>query len=76
MAIDARLDEDLRALRALLESPPKDDSVRELYGKLVDRYREDEASLALLRPLGDEIRRLEAEGRLPSALVVRSPRRR
>ena len=76
MAIDARLDDDLRALRALLEAPPEDDSVRELYGELVDRYRDDEASLALLRPIGDEIRKLEAEGRLPSALVVRSDRRK
>jgi hypothetical protein len=74
--VKERLDDDLRALRALLESPPEDDSVRELYGELVDRYRDDEASLALLRPIGDEIRKLEAEGRLPSALVVRSPRRR
>jgi hypothetical protein len=50
--------------------------VRELYGELVDRYRDDPASLAQLRPLGDEIRKLEAEGRLPSTLVVRSPRAR
>lgn len=76
MAIDGRLDDDLRVLRALLESPPEDDSVRELYGELVDRYRDDEASLARLRPVGDEIRKLEAEGRLPSTLVVRSPRAR
>lgn len=74
--MDARLDEDLRALRALLEVPPEDDSVRELYGELVDRYRDDEASLALLRPIGDEIRKLEADGKLPSTLVVRSERRK
>ena len=74
--MDARLDDDLRALRALLESPPDDDSVRELYGELVDRYRDDEISLALLRPIGDQIRKLEAEGRLPSTLVVRSDRRK
>lgn len=74
--MDARLDDDLRALRALLESPPEDDSVRELYGELVDRYRDDDASLALLKPIGDEIRKLEADGKLPSTLVVRSPRRR
>ena len=70
------LEQDLAALRALLDAPPEDDSVRELYGELVDRYRDDDASLAQLRPFGDEIRRLEAEGRLPSTLVVRSPRRR
>ena len=70
------LEQDIAALRALLDEPPDDDSVRELYGELVDRYRDDDASLALLRPIGDQIRKLEAEGRLPSTLVVRSPRRR
>jgi hypothetical protein len=70
------LEQDLAALRALLASPPDDDSIRELYGELVDRYREDPSSLEKLRPLGDEIRRLEAEGQLPSTLVVRSDRRR
>lgn len=70
------LEQDLAALRALLDEPPQDDSVRELYGELVDRYRDEPASLAKLRPLGDEIRQLEADGRLPSTLVVRSPRRR
>ena len=70
------LEQDLAALRALLDAPPEDDSVRELYGELVDRYRDDPASLAQLRPLGDEIRRLEADGRLPSTLVVRSERRK
>lgn len=70
------LEQDLAALRALLASPPEDDSIRELYGELVDRYREDPPSLDKLRPLGDEIRRLEAEGQLPSTLVVRSPRAR
>lgn len=70
------LEQDLAALRALLASPPEDDSVRELYGELLDRYRDDPDSIARLRPLGDEIRRLEAEGRLPSTLVVRSDRRK
>ena len=70
------LEQDLAALRALLASPPEDDSVRELYGELLDRYRDDPDSVARLKPLGDEIRRLEAEGRLPSALVVRSDRRK
>jgi hypothetical protein len=70
------LEQDLAALRALLAAPPEDDSIRELYGELVDRYRDDPASLEKLRPLGDEIRRLEAEGLLPSTLVVRAPRGR
>jgi hypothetical protein len=63
------------ALRAALLAPPDDDSIREAYGALVDEHRDDAAAMALLRPLGDEIRTAEAEGRLPSSLVVRSPRR-
>jgi hypothetical protein len=70
------LEQDLAELRALLAAPPEDDSVRELYGELVDRYRDDPSSLALLKPIGDEIRKLEADGKLPSTLVVRSPRAR
>jgi hypothetical protein len=70
------LEQDLAALRALLASPPQDESVRELYGELVDRYRDDDAALAQVKAFGDEIRRLEAEGRLPSTLVVRSDRRK
>ena len=70
------LEQDLAALRALLDAPPQDDSVRELYGELVDRYRDEPDSLAKLRPIGDEIRELEADGRLPSTLVVRSERRK
>ena len=70
------LEQDLASLRALLDAPPQDDSVRELYGELVDRYRDEPASLAKLRPFGDEIRQLEAEGRLPSTLVMRSERRK
>jgi hypothetical protein len=63
-------------LRAALTAPPDDDSIRERYGALVDRHRDDAGHMALLRPLGDEIRRLEADGVLPSALVIRSPRKR
>jgi hypothetical protein len=70
------LEQDLAALRALLASPPEDDSVRELYGELLDRYRDDPDSIAQLKSLGDEIRRLEADGQLPSTLVVRSDRRK
>ena len=38
-------------------------------------YRDEPARLAALKPLGDEIRRLEADGVLPSTLVARSERR-
>jgi hypothetical protein len=62
-------------LRALMIAPPDGDAVREAYGELVDRYRDDATSLATIRPIGDEIRRLEAEGALPSTLVARSDRR-
>ena len=65
----------LAVVKALIASPPDGDAVREAYGELVDRYRGDPDGLARLRPLGDEIRRLEADGTLPSALVVRSERR-
>lgn len=65
----------IAVVRAVIAAPPDGDAVREAYGELVDRYRDDPARLAVLRPLGDEIRRLEAEGTLPSALVARSERR-
>lgn len=65
----------LIVLRAVIASPPDGDAVRELYGEIVDRYRDDPKRLALLKPLGDEIRRLEADGTLPSAMVARSDRR-
>lgn len=63
-------------VRAAMTNPPDDDAVRELYGEIVDRYRDDPTRLAALRPLGEEIRKLEADGTLPSTLVVRSDRRR
>jgi hypothetical protein len=65
----------IAVVRAVIAAPPDADAVREAYGELVDRYRGDPDRLARLRPLGDEIRRLEAEGTLPSALVARSDRR-
>ena len=65
----------IAAVRAVIAAPPDGDAVREAYGELVDRYRDDPARLARLRPLGDEIRRREADGTLPSALVARSDRR-
>lgn len=63
-------------LRAVMAHPPDDDAVRELYGELCDRYRDDPEGLKALKPLGEEIRKLEAEGTLPSTLVARSDRRR
>jgi hypothetical protein len=65
----------IAVLRAVMAAPPDGDAVRELYGELVDRYRDQPARLAALRPLGDEIRRLEADGTLASSLVARSDRR-
>jgi hypothetical protein len=62
-------------VRAIMAAPPDSDAVREIYGEMVDRYRDDAKKLAALRPLGDEIRRLEADGTLPSAMVARSDRR-
>jgi len=72
---DAALRWRMAVVRAVMAAPPDGDAVRELYGELVDRYRDQPARLAELRPLGDEIRRLEAEGRLASSLVARSDRR-
>jgi len=63
-------------VRALIAHPPDGDAVREYYGELVDRYRDDAERLALLKPIGDEIRKLEASGELASALVARSDRRK
>jgi hypothetical protein len=63
-------------LRALMADPPDGDAVREAYGELVDRYRDDAASLKAIKPIGDEIRKLEAAGKLPSTMVARSDRRR
>jgi hypothetical protein len=66
----------IAVVRAVIAAPPDGDAVREAYGELVDRYRDEPAQLARLRALGDEIRRLEADGALPSAMVARSDRRR
>jgi hypothetical protein len=65
----------IAVVRAVMAAPPDGDAVRELYGELVDRYRDAPARLAELRPLGDEIRRREADGSLPRSLVARSARR-
>ncbi len=66
---------ELLVLNATMASPPDADAVRELYGELVDRHRDEPARLAALKPMGDEIRRREADGSLPSTLVARSDRR-
>ncbi len=63
-------------LKKLISAPPDADAVRELYCEIVDRYRDDAEALAIIKPLGDEIRKLEADGRLPSTLVARSDRRK
>ena len=65
----------IAVVRAVIAAPPDGDAVRELYGELVDRYRDQPVRLAALRPLGDDIRRLEADGTLASSLVARSDRR-
>jgi hypothetical protein len=73
---DVDLQSEIARVRALIANPPDGDAVREAYGELVDRYRDDPEQLAQLRALGDEIRKLEAEGTLPSAMVARSDRRK
>jgi hypothetical protein len=65
----------IAVVRAVIAAPPDGDAVRELYGELVDRYRDQPDRMAGLRQLGDEIRRLEADGTLASSLVARSDRR-
>lgn len=66
----------IAVIRALIANPPDSDAVREAYGELVDRYRDDAKALAMIKPIGDEIRRREADGSLPSAMVARAPRPR
>jgi hypothetical protein len=63
-------------VKALMAAPPDPDAVREAYGELVDRYRDNEPALATIRPLGDEIKRRESDGSLPSTMVARSTRGR
>jgi HPt (histidine-containing phosphotransfer) domain-containing protein len=73
--VDVALRWRIAVVRAVIAAPPDGDAVRELYGELVDRYREQPERMAQLRALGDEIRRLEADGTLASSLVARSDRR-
>lgn len=66
----------IAVVRSVIAAPPDPDSVREIYGELVDRYRDDPDRLAKIKPLGEEIHKLEVEGTLPSTLVVRGDRRK
>ncbi|HSD87176.1 MAG TPA: hypothetical protein VLB44_06660 [Kofleriaceae bacterium] len=66
----------IAVIRALIAAPPDGDAVREAYGELVDRYRDDAKALAAIKPIGAEIRRRESDGSLPSVLVARAPRPR
>jgi hypothetical protein len=66
----------IAVIRAVMTAPPDGDEVRELYGELIDRYRDQPERLAQLRALGDEIRRLEADGTLARSMVARSKRGR
>jgi hypothetical protein len=52
-----------------------DDTARELYSELLDRYRDRSADLAAIRELGLVLHELERTGALPAAMVVR-PRRK
>ena len=67
---------ELRA--ALAASPPRvdDDWIHERYSELVDKHRDHALHMSGLRVVGDEIRRLEREGILPAAMVLRAPRAR
>lgn len=63
-------------VRAAAEHPDTGDEAREAYGALLEEHRDAPERLAALRPLGEAIRRLEATGGLPRAMVVRSRRPR
>ena len=62
-------------LKAAAEHLEGGEEARELYGELLDEYRDDTAKLAQLHQLGEEIHRLELAGDLPRAMVVRRKRR-
>ncbi|HUS29646.1 MAG TPA: hypothetical protein VMZ53_14130 [Kofleriaceae bacterium] len=66
----------IAVIRALIANPPDSDAVREAYGELVDRYRDDAKALSSIKSIGDEIRRRESEGSLASTMVARTPRPR
>ena len=62
-------------LHSAAEHADSGDEAREIYGTLLDEYRDDPPRLAIVQRFGDEIRRLEAAGDLPRAMVVRRKRR-
>lgn len=62
-------------LRAAAEHLEGGEEARELYGELLDEYRDEPDKLARLHPLGEELHRLEVAGDLPRAMVVRRRRR-
>jgi hypothetical protein len=62
-------------LHAAGEHTEGGDDAREIYGSLLDEYRDDEARLAIVQRFGEELQRLEAAGDLPRAMVVRRKRR-
>jgi hypothetical protein len=62
-------------LRALLDAPPQDDTIAERYGELLDAARGDDARVAAVRGLGEQMRALQDDGKLPRSMVVRAPRR-
>jgi hypothetical protein len=66
---------ELAALRAQLAAPRQDETIRELYGRLLAKHRKVPARIAALRTLGAEISTLEASGVLPRTLSVRANRR-
>jgi hypothetical protein len=74
----ARFARELDELRAILADPAAHppDAARESYSALLDRDGDDPARLAVLREVATELHRLEREGILPRAMVVRTRRRR
>jgi hypothetical protein len=62
-------------LRYLIEHPPDDDEVRELYGELLDTHRNVPSRVQSLRTIGERIRFLEDSGALPAVLIARNPRK-
>jgi hypothetical protein len=62
-------------LHAAAEHEDGGDEARELYGALLDEYRDDAPRLELVKRFGEEIQRLEAAGDLPRAMVVRRKRK-
>lgn len=62
-------------LRCCVTEPDDDGHSRELYGALVEEYRDQPTQLAALRSVGEALREREARGELPRTLMRRTPRR-